>query len=57
MGLVFWHDPRQKIHSAIEKLGVSNSEERMNINIRDANHAGLFDIQRIIHYKYVPPKK
>ena len=57
MGLVFWHDPKHKIHSAIEMFGVSNSEERMNVSIRDTNHAGLFDIQRIVHYKYVPPKK
>jgi hypothetical protein len=57
MGLVFWHDSRHKIYSAIEKFGVSNSEERMNVSIKDANHAGLFDIQRIIHYGYVPPKK
>jgi len=57
MGLIFWHDPRHKIHTAIEKSGVSNSEERINVNIRESNHAGLFDIQRIIHYEYVPLKK
>jgi len=57
MELVFWHDPRHKIYSAIEEFGVSNSEERMNVNIRDANHTGLFGIQSINHYKYIPPKK
>jgi len=41
----------------LKSLEFSNSEERMNVNIRDANHAGLFDIQRIIHYEYDPPKK
>jgi hypothetical protein len=56
MGLIFWYDLRHKIHFEIEKFGDYNSEERMNVNIRDANHVGLFGIKRIIHYEYVSPK-